>query len=264
LPTAAAPDAATAALPPVAYVLLWFPLSSETFIFREVVQLRARGLPVRAYTLYGPNMRGCSEEMRCYDGPVRRMGVKAVGAVLAAFLAALWKEPRRVWGLLRQGFFRRMRNLESLGENLWCFLAGFLLARQCREDGVRLIHAAWANGPATAAWVASRLTGIPFAFTGRAGDIYPEDGLLREKSADALFIRTNNLANVQWLRQFCPPARRARSTPSTTALPSRRAGSAPLPCVRRIGCWPWAVLPVPRVFLTCSRPWPGCAAKMCP
>ncbi|WP_092152768.1 glycosyltransferase [Desulfovibrio legallii] len=210
LPTAAAPDAATAALPPVAYVLLWFPLSSETFIFREVVQLRARGLPVRAYTLYGPNMRGCSEEMRCYDGPVRRMGVKAVGAVLAAFLAALWKEPRRVWGLLRQGFFRRMRNLESLGENLWCFLAGFLLARQCREDGVRLIHAAWANGPATAAWVASRLTGIPFAFTGRAGDIYPEDGLLREKSADALFIRTNNLANVQWLRQFCPPGQEGK------------------------------------------------------
>ena len=67
-----------------------------------------------------------------------------------------------------------------------------------------LILAELANGPATAAWVASRLTGIPFAFTGRAGDIYPEDGLLREKSADALFIRTNNHANVNWLRSFCP------------------------------------------------------------
>ena len=42
-----------AGLPPVAYVLLWFPLSSETFIFREVVQLRKLGLPVHAYTLYG-------------------------------------------------------------------------------------------------------------------------------------------------------------------------------------------------------------------
>ena len=52
--------------------------------------------------------------------------------------------------------------------------------------------------------MASRLTGIPFAFTGRAGDIYPQDGLLREKSADALFIRTNNHANVNWLRSFCP------------------------------------------------------------
>ena len=58
------------ALPVVAYVLLWFPLSSETFIFREVVQLMARGLPVRAYTMYGKSLSGCSEEMRKFTGPV--------------------------------------------------------------------------------------------------------------------------------------------------------------------------------------------------
>lgn len=87
-------------------------------------------------------------------------------------------------------------------------MAGFLLAEKCRQDGIELIHSAWANGPATAAWVASRLTGIPFAFTGRAGDIYPEDGLLAEKSADALFVRANNAANVKWLREFCPTSER--------------------------------------------------------
>ncbi len=191
--------------PVVAYVLLWFPLSSETFIFREVVQLRKRGMPVFAYSMYGENLKGCSEEMRAYDGPVGRMGVRAAGRILAAFGRALRQRPGATWKLMREGFFRRMRNLEALGENLWCFLAGFLLAEKCREDGVQLIHAGWANGPATAAWVASRVTGIPFAFTGRAGDIYPEDGLLREKSRDALFIRTNNRTNVQWLRGFCPP-----------------------------------------------------------
>lgn len=194
-----------AAPPAVAYVLLWFPLSSETFIFREVVQLRQRGLPVYAYSMYGENLKGCSEEMRDYDGPVRRMGFRAAGRVLAAFWRALRQRPGKVWGLMREGLFRRMRNLEAVGENTWCFLAGFLLAEQCRRDGVQLIHAAWANGPATAAWVASRMSGIPFAFTGRAGDIYPEDGLLQEKSRDALFIRTNNRTNVQWLRSFCPP-----------------------------------------------------------
>ncbi|MEG6593437.1 colanic acid biosynthesis glycosyltransferase WcaL, partial [Desulfovibrio sp. 1188_IL3213] len=78
------------AMPPViAYVLLWFPLSSETFIFREVVQLRQRGLPVYAYSMYGENLKGCSEEMRGYDGPVRRMGFRAAGRVLAAFWRAL-------------------------------------------------------------------------------------------------------------------------------------------------------------------------------
>ncbi|MDE5880030.1 MAG: glycosyltransferase family 4 protein [Desulfovibrio sp.] len=201
-----APATAAPCAPPVmAYVLLWFPLSSETFIFREIVQLRELGLRIRVYTMYGAALKGCSREMLAYDGPVERMGVAAFFRIWGAFFRALRSRPRLVWRLLREGFFRRMRNAEALGENLWCFMAGFLLAEDCRRDGVTLIHSSWANGPATAAWVASRLTGIPFAFTGRAGDIYPEDGLLREKSRDALFIRTNNAANVDWLTRFCPP-----------------------------------------------------------
>ena len=214
-PESSSSDAATSArrgdaAPPfsLAYVLLWFPLSSETFIFREIVQLTALGLPVRVYTMYGKALKGCSQEMRDFPGPVRRMGATAFFRIWAAFFRALRREPGKVWRLLREGCFRRMRNLESLGENLWCFMAGFLLAEQCRTDGISLIHSSWANGPATAAWVASRLTGIPFAFTGRAGDIYPQDGLLREKARDALFIRTNNQANVGWLQSFCPPRQR--------------------------------------------------------
>lgn len=194
----------------MAYVLLWFPLSSETFIFREIVQLREQGLDIRVYTMYGAALRGCSREMRAYDGPVRRMGMRAFFRIWGAFFRALRRRPGLVWQLLREGFFRRMRNLESLGENLWCFMAGFLLAEYCQRDRVKLLHSSWANGPATAAWVASRLTGIPFAFTGRAGDIYPEDGLLREKSRDALFIRTNNAANVDWLWRFCPEGEEAK------------------------------------------------------
>ncbi len=188
----------------VAYVLLWFPLSSETFIYREIRELMNLGLRIRVYTMYGKSLKGCSKEMRAFPGKITRMGIKSFFPILGAFFRALRKKPGLVGSLLREGFFRRMRNLEALGENCWCFMAGFLLAEKCQEDGVDLIHSAWANGPATAAWVASRLSGIPFAFTGRAGDIYPQDGLLAEKSADALFIRTNNAANVRWLQKFCP------------------------------------------------------------
>lgn len=190
---------------PVAYVLLWFPLSSETFIFREIRELQSLGLNIIVYTMYGKALKGCSSNMRDYAGPVVRFGIASFFSILMAFLKALGARPGLVWSLAKRGLFRRMRNLESLGENTWCFFAGFLLAQKCREAGVRLIHSAWANGPATAAWIASRLSGIPFAFTGRAGDIYPEDGLLREKAADASFIRTNNAANVDWLSSFCPP-----------------------------------------------------------
>ena len=203
----AAPDAPRTErdLPLVAYVLLWFPLSSETFIFREVQRLLGLGLPVRVYTMYGRKLAGCSDEMKKDDLPVVRFGLAATLRVLGAFFRALCRNPRGVWKLMREGLFRRMRNAEALCENTWCFLAGFLLAEEAMRDGVQLLHSSWGNGPATAAWIASRLTGIPFAFTGRAGDIYPQDGILAEKSRDALFIRTNNMANVDYLRQFCAP-----------------------------------------------------------
>lgn len=188
----------------MAYVLLWFPLSSETFIYREIRELMHLGMRIRVYTMYGKSLKGCSKQMLAFPGRITRMGMRATFSILGAFFRALRQRPRFVARLMREGLFRRMRNLEALAENCWCFMAGFLLAEKCREDGVDLIHSAWANGPATAAWVASRLSGIPFAFTGRAGDIYPQDGLLAEKSADALFIRTNNAANVKWLQKFCP------------------------------------------------------------
>lgn len=198
------------ACPNIAFVLLWFPLSSETFIFREICALRSMGMSIGVYTLYGKSLKGCSEKMREYSGPVCRLGVKSIFKIGAAFFRALKKEPRKVVRLMRKGLFRRMRNLESLGENIWSFMAGFYLAEKFRADHIQHIHSGWANGPATAAWVASRMSGIPFSFTGRAGDIYPEDGILREKAADALFIRTNNAANTHWLSSFCPPDQQSK------------------------------------------------------
>lgn len=192
--------------PTIAYALLWFPLSSETFIFREIVNLQKAGLKVDIHTMYGKSLRGCSRDMLEYAGEVRRMGSLALPEIMGAFFSFLARKPGLVWGLARRGLFRKMRNFESLAENVWCFFAGFLLARRCGDAA--LIHSAWANGPATAAWVASRLTGIPFAFTGRAGDIYPQDGILAEKAEDALFIRVNNAANLPWLASFCPPGRK--------------------------------------------------------
>ena len=58
--------------PRMAYVLLWFPLSSETFVFREIQQLVQRGMDIRVYTMYGEKLRGCSDEMKKYAGPIKR------------------------------------------------------------------------------------------------------------------------------------------------------------------------------------------------
>ena len=204
-PSPVFPSAPDAPLPHTGYVLLWFPLASETFIFHEVRRLAEMGLPVRVYTMYASRLAGCSNAMRATTLPIRHFGVRAAGRACKAFLRALLSRPRLTLRIARDVLCHRLRTWETRLEAFVCFLYGFLLAEEARRDGVELLHAAWGNGPATAAWVASRLTGIPFSFTGRANDIYPQDGILPLKARDALFIRTNNKANGAYLRGFCPP-----------------------------------------------------------
>ena len=161
------------------------------------------GLPLKVFTLYGNLTRWLSPEMLQVAPSIERMGIGAIKDMATALRYWRKKEPIITNWLLRYIPLRRWRSLEVAGENLWAFFAGFHLARRFEQEGIELIHAPWANGPATAAWVASRLTGIPFSFSARAVDIYPPDGALKEKIRDSLFVRTNTLTNVGYLRNFC-------------------------------------------------------------
>lgn len=191
-------------MPKTAYVLLWFPLSSETFIFREVITLRRLGMPIDVYTLYGTKLANCSPEMLAAAPDVRHMGVKGLPAILDAMRYWFRRDPDTSMEVLRDVLTRRWSCIEVAGESWWALFAGFNLARRLERDDIGHIHAPWANGPATAAWVASRLTGIPFSLAGRAGDIYPPDGALGEKIHDSLFIRVNNQANIGYLESQSP------------------------------------------------------------
>lgn len=188
--------------PKTAYILLWFPKPSETFVFREVVNLRNMGLPLKVYTLYGELRRGLSQEMKMMSQDVTRLGIPFLRTALPDLLHWWRKDRSRTAHLLRTVPFRRWHGLEKGGENLWAALGAMRLAQWFEQEGIEHIHAPWASGPATAAWVASRLTGIPFSFTGRAWDIFPADGALGEKIRDAAFVRSETATNIPYLASF--------------------------------------------------------------
>ncbi len=160
------------------------------------------GLPLEVFTLYGKLDKFLSPEMQVASEGVSRLGIP----ILKRFpmdLLYWWKQNRQMtsW-LFRTVPVRRWRSLVVAGENMWAFFCGFTLARQFEGKGIEHLHAPWSDGPATAAWVASSLTGIPFSFTGRAADIYPPDGALAEKIYYSTFVRTNTMANVNYLKGF--------------------------------------------------------------
>lgn len=187
-------------LPRTAFVSLWFPKPSETFVFREATGLIERGLPLSVFTLYGELAQDLSPEMAAYSPQVERLGLSYLAGAAGEVLYWYKRRPTMVRRLWREVPLRRWSGLEQAGENLWAFLCGFRLARRFEEEQVGHIHAAWAGGPATAAWMAARLTGLPFSFSARAGDIHPPDKALIEKIRDCAYVRANNKANLGYLK----------------------------------------------------------------
>ena len=175
-------------LPRVAVVTHWFPKPSETFVYDELAALANLGVPLSVFTLYGPWRGRVSAAMPATFCPVTRLGCRAAGRVLQDAVRAFGTNAaaRNLW---RHVPCRKWSDWEMAGENLWAFVCGFSLARRLagRFD---FIYAPWANGPATAAWTASRLTGIPFGFSAWAGDVFPPDGALADKIAAGAFVRS--------------------------------------------------------------------------
>lgn len=188
-------------LPHVACVLLWYPLFTQPFIFREVQGLRKR-LPVAVYSLYGPNLRHCSTEMRNVARETITMGTRALPAILGEVLREMFTHPLRLGRIFRRTMFRRWRCIETLGENLWAFCAGVYLARRFREAGIDMIYAPWPRGTATAAWVAGSLAGLPFATCARGDNLEPADPDLGDKLEAAFLVRANNAADKGRIENF--------------------------------------------------------------
>lgn len=188
--------------PKTAYVLLWFPEPTETFIFHEVLGVQALGLPTHVFTLYGEIKRHLSVSMQSLPDQVERLGPRYALTAFAEVYAWWKRDAARTKHVLRTVPWRRWKGWEKCGENLWAFFCGFKLARRFVEESIEHIHAPWAGGPATAAWVASNLTGIPFSFTARAWDIWPPDGGLVDKIRDAAFVRCNTRSNLYYLHQL--------------------------------------------------------------
>ncbi len=211
----------------------WFPLASETFVFYEIEGLYKRDLPVSVITLYAQKHKNLAKHIRETAVPIEHFGMAKTGHILWAFAKRFIREPKKSFNIVRTLLFRRWRNAEMYLENLWATFAGFYLADKVKERGIEHIHAAWANGPTTAAWVVQQLDAVPYSFSVHAGDIRPQDGFLKQKLESAMFARANIRFNIPYLASFvdekyhdklylvhnvstlkdCPPAKVSMQTP---------------------------------------------------
>jgi colanic acid/amylovoran biosynthesis glycosyltransferase len=109
-------------------------------------------------------------------------------STFALALRAVARRPLRALGALAALLFERYPARGKL-KNLAVLAKGLALAELARRHRFDRIHAYWLSTPATVAWLASRLSGIPFSATTHRWDLY-ENNMARRKLADASFVRT--------------------------------------------------------------------------
>ncbi len=184
-------------------VVLWgFPEPSQTFIQRELEEMHRQGCTVNMLAGHRVHRTDISPELEdiasrgIYLGHPAAWAIKGLGYAArhpVRFTSTLW------WGvrLPHRTLFRHFRIIGLL-------LAAASVADRVRAMGFTYIHAHFASYHTEFAMCLSRLTGIPYGFTGHATGIWKDRNILAEKIADARVVLTCTRHNADHLRSLAP------------------------------------------------------------
>jgi glycosyltransferase involved in cell wall biosynthesis len=214
----------------VAYVLKGFPRLSEIFIASEIERLERLGITVRLFVLKprdedfhhpvvdrihaAPHYLPDASSLR--EVPFGRWLADNLPRFRPALVRVVRRRPSgfmRAAGAAAAQSVRARRSLWSPPRKLFLkeLLRATALADALLDAGdVRHVHAHFAHGTTTVAWLAATITGLPFSFTGHAKDVHAPSlnpaGLLRRKLDAARFAITCTEANRRRLAEIAPEA----------------------------------------------------------
>ncbi|HEY8517994.1 MAG TPA: glycosyltransferase family 4 protein [Candidatus Binatia bacterium] len=187
----------------LAFVVNQFPRQVDAYFLRELLGLHERGLDFAIYSLLHPprgwkvhaDARPLLERVVYPPRPTQlvatagRVALSKPGTTAAALAHIVWGH-------------RSMPG--ALAKSVAIVPQALAFARDMQRRGVRHVHANWATYPGTAALLISRLTGIPYSFSGHATDIFVHHAMLREKIDAARFVVTCTDYNRGYLAQIAP------------------------------------------------------------
>jgi colanic acid/amylovoran biosynthesis glycosyltransferase len=168
-----------------------FPVWNQMFPLADLTALAAAGFELHIFSLQGRRGSIEQEEVEAFKRCIHRAPLASWATLRETALALRHPPTRR---LFLKVVASASRHPTELAKSLVLFSQAVHFARLARKHGIQHLHAEWASYPATAAWIASELTGIPFSFSAHAYDIYMTQTLLWEKLHRARFVTT--CANV--------------------------------------------------------------------
>lgn len=167
----------------VGYVLKVYPRFSETFIVTEILARESHGDDLAIYAL-----RPTTDAR--FHPEIARVRARVTWVPRPAKANDLWRllGDTLTGAEMRRRFADLMPVLATLpGDEV---AQGVALARSVVDDGIGHLHAHFASLAGRTAWLASRLTGVPYTVTTHAKDIFHES------------------VDMTWLRRVCGDAER--------------------------------------------------------
>lgn len=194
---------------PVVYISASFPKLSETFVYREVLGLRAAGFDVPVVSVNASSDAMGEPALEALKAEVIPLYGAGGGALVRDALGELAAHPGRALCTLVDGLWLALaaddlRGLTARAKTLFQAFASLALARRLRPLRPCLLHAHMAHVPATMALFAARQLGIPFSFTGHAADLFRDRALLAVKLRRAAFVNCISHWHRQFYRQLVP------------------------------------------------------------
>lgn len=189
----------------VGYVVSLFPCWSETFILREVLALRERGVSVRLFSLKPPSeplvhdaAQPLVDEVVYPPSPWR---------LPVVFLRFCFEQPALMFRLLSEAWRTAFPfGMSELTKALFTVLVASYFARIAKTLGMTHFHAHWATYPALAVRTIRALTGIRYTLTTHAHDIFLPNPYLTENLSAAHKVVTISDYNRRFLMATGTPA----------------------------------------------------------
>ena len=175
--------------PRVAYVMT-FPVLSETFILREMKELRRRGVDLRILSIRTPEHRVAHEDAAELKARTTYAPFLVSRRVLGANIRMLAKRPRAYLRAVRDVLEVTRGMPKERAKATLLFPKSVLFAEEVESQEIEHIHALYSGVHATVALVMSDLTGKPFSFAVRSSDnLYIRNRGLPEKIDRAAFVK---------------------------------------------------------------------------
>jgi colanic acid/amylovoran biosynthesis glycosyltransferase len=180
-----------------------FPLLTETFILREMLELERRGAKLKVLPLLREQPSVRHDEIQQLSADVYYTPFIS-RAIVSANVHFFRRNPRRyltlLWSVLRGNWGSANLFMGALG----IFPKSVYFARLVERLGVGHVHAHYATHPALSALIVSELTGVGFSFTAHAHDIFLHQRMLAEKVQKARFVAAISEFNKRYLLRLAP------------------------------------------------------------